>query len=163
MNTKYQCVTTAQEIMDYIGSSRLAAFDYETAPDEPYRKEPKAALDSAKAHIVGCSFSVKMGTGIYVPVAHRQGENIDQVDFYEFLRDFLTNPNIIKVAHNIAFESAFAYAKGIVIQPPVYDTMAAAQMTLKNAYEFRKLNECGLKKLAAELLDEPLPTFADVF
>jgi len=162
MNTKYQCVTTAQEVLDYIGSSRLAAFDYETAPDEPYRKEPKAALDPAKAHIVGCSFSVKMGTGIYVPVAHRQGENIDQADFYDFLRDFLTNPNITKVAHNIAFESAFAYAKGIVIQPPVYDTMAAAQMTLKNAYEFRKLNECSLKKLATELLDEPLPTFADV-
>ena len=35
-------------------------------------------------------------------------------------------------------------------------------MTLKNAYEFRKLNESGLKKLAAELCGEPLPTFTDV-
>ena len=158
----YQCVTTVAEIKKYIHGHSVVAFDFETAPYEPYRKEDKAALDSAKALIVGCSFSVEPGTGIYVPVAHRQGENIDQADFYNLLWDFLTNPNIIKVAHNIAFESMMAYAKGIVIQPSVYDTMAAAQMTLKNAYEFRKLNECGLKKLAAELLDEALPTFADV-
>ncbi|MEE3405967.1 MAG: DNA polymerase, partial [Acutalibacteraceae bacterium] len=48
------------------------------------------------------------------------------------------------------------------IQAPVYDTICASQMTLKNAYEFRKLNESGLKKLAAELCGEPLPTFTDV-
>ena len=162
MDANYQCVTTVQGIKDYIGNSTIVAFDFETAPDEPYRTEDKASLDTAKAHIVGCSFSIKQGTGVYVPVAHRQGENIDQTEFYAFLRDFLTNPDIIKVAHNIAFESAIAYAKGIVIQPPVYDTICATQMTLKNAYEFRKLSESGLKHLAAELLDEPLPTFADV-
>lgn len=46
--------------------------------------------------------------------------------------------------------------------PPVYDTIAAAQMTLKNKYEFRKLFDCGLKKLAADLCKEPLPTFSAV-
>ena len=158
----YQCVTTAAEIEKYIQGFYVVAFDFETAPNEPYRKEPKAALDSAKAHIVGCSFSVEPGTGIYVPIAHRQGGNINPAEFFRFLGEFLTDTNIIKVAHNIAFESMMAYAKGIVIQPPVYDTICAAQMTLKSAYEFRKLNECGLKHLAGELLDEPLPTFTSV-
>ena len=138
------------------------AFDFETAPDDPYRDEEKAALDPAKSHIVGCSFSVKEGSGIYVPLAHRVGKNIDSKAFYKFLAEFLTNKSIIKTAHNIAFEASFAYAKGIVIQAPVYDTICASQMTLKNAYEFRKLNESGLKKLAAELCGEPLPTFTDV-
>ena len=162
MNTNYQCVTTLAEIRKYIGDSKLVAFDYETAPDEPYRDEPKAALDPAKAHIVGCSFSVKEGTGIYVPVAHKCGENIDQTEFYVFLREFLTDTTIIKIAHNIAFESMMSYAKGIAIQPPVYDTIAAAQMTLNGNYTFRKLSDSGLKKLAAELCDEPLPSFTDV-
>lgn len=162
MNTNYQCVTTLAEIRKYIGDSKLVAFDYETAPDEPYRDEPKAALDPAKAHIVGCSFSVKEGTGIYVPVAHKCGENIDQTEFYVFLREFLTDTTIIKIAHNIAFESMMSYAKGIVIQPPVYDTITAAQMTLNGNYTFRKLSDSGLKKLAAELCDEPLPSFTDV-
>lgn len=81
---KYKCVTTVQEIMDYIGDEKVVAFDYETAPDEPYRTEEKAALDPAKSHIVGCSFSVTEHTGIYVPVAHKVGRNIDGTSFLHF-------------------------------------------------------------------------------
>lgn len=162
MNTDYKCVTAVDGIRDYIGSSRIVAFDFETAPDDPYREEDKAALDSARAHIVGCSFSVEEGSGIYVPVAHRIGTNIDRDAFFSFLTAFLTNKTIIKIAHNIAFESAMAYAQGIVIQTPVYDTICASQMSLKSTYEFRKLNESGLKRLAEELFGEPLPSFSNV-
>lgn len=158
----YRCVTLVQEIHDYIGNAAVVSFDYETAPDEPYRMEEKAALDPHKSHIVGCSFSVKEHTGIYVPVAHQIGENIDHSTFLHFLQAFLTNSNIIKVAHNIAFESTVSCHQDIVIQPPVYDTICAAQMTLKSNYEFRKLADSGLKRLAAELCHEPLPTFTEV-
>jgi DNA polymerase-1 len=162
MNTEYKCVTTVDGIKDYIGGSQIAAFDFETAPDEPYREEEKAALDPAKAHIVGCSFSVKEGTGIYVPIAHRIGTNIDKDAFFAFLTAFLMNKTTTKIAHNIAFESAMAYAEDIVIQTPVYDTICASQMSLKSTYEFRKLNESGLKRLAEELFNEPLPSFSSV-
>lgn len=162
MNTEYKCVTTVDGIKDYIGGSRIVAFDFETAPDDPYREEDKAALDPAKAHIVGCSFSVKEGTGVYVPVAHRVGTNIDGDAFFAFLTAFLMDKTVIKIAHNIAFESSMAYARGIVIQAPVYDTICASQMSLKSIYEFRKLNESGLKRLAEELFGEPLPSFSSV-
>lgn len=162
MNTEYKCVTTVDGIKDYIGDSCIVAFDFETAPDDPYREEDKAALDPAKAHIVGCSFSVKEGTGVYVPVAHRVGTNIGKDAFFAFLTAFLMDKTVIKIAHNIAFESSMAYAKGIVIQAPVYDTICASQMSLKSIYEFRKLNESGLKRLAEELFGEPLPSFSSV-
>ena len=162
MNTEYKCVTTVDGIRAYIGGSGIVAFDFETAPDDPYREEDKAALDPARAHIVGCSFSVKEGTGIYVPIAHRVGTNIDGDVFFAFLTAFLMNTTTIKIAHNIAFESSMAYARGIVIQAPVYDTICASQMSLKSIYEFRKLNESGLKKLAEELFGEPLPSFSSV-
>ena len=162
MGKNYKCVTTLDGIIDYLSSSRLVAFDFETAPDDSYRDEERAALDPARAHLAGCSFSVTEGTGIYVPIAHKSGVNIDKEKFLEFLRAFLTNVIIVKIAHNIAFEASIAYRYGIVIQPPVYDTICAAQMTLKGAYEFRKLGECGLKRLSAELCGEPLPSFADV-
>lgn len=162
MNTEYKCVTTVDGIKDYIGGNRIVAFDFETAPDDPYREEDKAALDPAKAHIVGCSFSVKEGTGVYVPVAHRVGTNIDRDAFFAFLTAFLMDKTVIKIAHNIAFESSMAYARGIVIQAPVYDTICASQMSLKSIYEFRKLNESGLKRLAEELFGEPLPSFSSV-
>lgn len=162
MNTEYKCVTTVDGIRDYIGGSSIVAFDFETAPDDPYREEDKAALDPARAHIVGCSFSVKEGTGIYVPIAHRIGTNIDKDAFFAFLTAFLMDKSTIKIAHNIAFESSMAYARGIVIQVPVYDTICASQMSLKSTYEFRKLNESGLKRLAEELFGEPLPSFSSV-
>lgn len=162
MNTDYECVTTVDGIRDYLGGSRIVAFDFETAPDGPYREEEKAALDPAKAHIVGCSFSVKEGTGVYVPVAHHVGTNIDKDAFFTFLTAFLLNKTITKIAHNIAFESGIAYARGIVIQAPVYDTICASQMSLKSRYEFRKLSESGLKRLAEELFGEPLPSFSSV-
>lgn len=162
MNANYKCITSVEGIREYIGDAKIIAFDYETAPDEAYRNEDKAALDAHKAHIVGCSFSVSEGTGIYVPVAHKVGKNIEPTAFDKYLREFLENTAIVKIAHNLTFESQMSYARGIVIMPPVYDTIAASQMSLKSCTEFRKLTDSGLKKLAAELCGEPLPSFTDV-
>ena len=60
------------------------------------------------------------------------------------------------------FESSFSYKNGIVIQAPVYDTICAAQMTLKAPGQFRKLSDSGLKTLALNLCKEPLPSFTAV-
>ena len=160
--TDYKVVTTVAEILAYIGDSKVVAFDYETAPNEEYREDEKAALDPAKSHIVTMSISVREHTGIMIPVAHKVGVNVEQGEFQEFLEGFLMDPGRVKVAHNLSFEAMFSYAQGIVVQAPVYDTIAAAQMTLKNSTEFRKLHESGLKKLAAELCGEPLSSFATV-
>jgi len=162
MENKYKCVTSVEGIRKYIGNAKVVAFDYETAPDDLYRDEEKAALDAHKSHIVGCSFSIKEGSGIYVPIAHKVGKNIDANDFFIFLRAFLSDTKVIKIAHNIAFESQMSYAKNIVILPPVYDTIAASQLSLKSNTEFRTLFDSGLKKLANELCGEPLPSFSDV-
>lgn len=163
MTADYRLVTTIDEIKHYIGDSSVVAFDLETAPDALYRGEDRAALDPAKAHIVGCSFSVRSGTGIYVPIALSPFYcGVSKDDFAAFIRELLMNPRIVKIAHNIAFESMMLYnGFGIVIQNPVYDTICAAQMTLKDDYTFRKLGECGLKQLAHELFGEKLPTFEE--
>ena len=158
----YRCVIEIREVRDYLNGADMVAFDFETAPDEAFRDTEKAALDPAMSHICTLSLSVDEHSGIMIPVAHKNGPNMDADDFAAFLREFLVDGNLVKVAHNLQFESMFAYALGIVIQPPVYDTIAAAQMTLKSVYEFRKLSDCGLKKLAAELCGEPLSSFSDV-
>lgn len=160
--TSYKAVTTLEEIREYIGDADVVAFDFETAPDEAYRQEEKAALDPAKGHIVTMSISVKEKTGIMIPVAHKVGKNMELGAFIRFLTEFLMNPKVIKVAHNLSFEAMFSYALGIVIQAPVYDTIAASQMSLKSATEFRGLHESGLKRLAKELCGEPLPSFSAV-
>lgn len=90
---KYRVVTTVEEILDYVGDSKEVAFDYETAPNDGYRDEDKAALDPAKSHIVTISISVKEGTGIMIPVAHKIGKNIDHEAFVIFLQAFLMRPS----------------------------------------------------------------------
>ena len=105
----YKLVNKIEDVKEYIGDSKIIAFDFETAPDDEYRNNTDAALDSNRAHIVGCSFSIKEDTGIYIPVAHKDGTNINYIDFLNFLIEFLTNNSIIKIAHNLAFESSFAY------------------------------------------------------
>ena len=66
MKTNYKCVTSVEGIRKYIGSYKVVAFDFETAPIELFRNEDKAALDAHKSDIVGCSFSVAEGTGKYL-------------------------------------------------------------------------------------------------
>jgi len=144
------------------------AFDFETAPDEQYRDEERAALDPHKAHIVGVSFSIAEGDGIYVPLDHKTdpsrvgSTNADPAEMLSLLGEFAADPGIVKVAHNLSFEAMFLYARNIVIQPPVYDTIAAAQMTLKNTRIFRGLSDSGLKALVPELFGDELPSFEEV-
>lgn len=157
---KEQLTANDDELPSWL--AKVVAFDYETAPDDGYRNEDKAALDAAKSHICTLSLSVKAHTGIMIPVAHKVGVNMPKDQIEALLREFLSDRTITKVAYNLSFEAMFSYAKGIVIMPPVYDTIAASQMTLKNAYDFRKLADSGLKKLAGELCGEPLPSFTSV-
>ena len=160
---RYRLVTDTQGIREYLGDAKEVSFDFETSPDPTCRDEARAALDPWRSHIVGCSFSVAEHSGIYVPVAHLRGPNIPRTAFLRFLHTFLKNPGIVKIAHNIAFESQMAYHLGIVIQAPVYDTICASQMSLKNDSAFRTLADSGLKRLAVELCGEAAaPAFTAV-
>lgn len=161
--TDYKLIKSVDGIREYLSNSKVIAFDYETAPLDDYRAEPKAALNPHKSKIVGCSFSNKVNTGIYVPVCHRDYENIDNIKFFTFLKEILESETVIKIAHNLPFESMFSYHYGIVIQKPVYDTICASQLSLKdNSLDFRNLHESGLKTLARDIFNEDLPTFEDV-
>ena len=163
MNQQYTRATDPEEIRAYLEGKPHVAFDFETAPLPPWRDDPQAALDAHRADIVGVSLSVAPGTGIYVPLAHQDGKNADPLAVIPLLRDLVwENPAVVKVAHNLAFESMFLYAHGIVLREPVYDTIAASQLTLKDPWTFRDLSDSGLKTLVPELLGAALPTFAEV-
>lgn len=158
----YKPIYTLQQLQTYLSGTPLVAFDFETAPDEKYRNEDKAALDAHKSHIVGISFSVAEGSGVYLPTAHRIGQNAEGLtEIWAWLAGFFTGASVTKIAHNLAFESQFLYAQGIVVQEPCYDTIAAAQLVYKNDKEFRTLGDCGLKTLVPEYFHEQLPSYSD--
>ena len=161
---EYTCVLTLKKIQEYLAGADVVGFDFETSPLEDYRSEERAALDTHKAAITGVSFSVSEGSGIYVPLRHRAGRNIPKPEaVMAYLKTALfENPAVIKVAHNLAFEAMFLYALGVVVQPPCYDTIAAAQLTLKSQTLFRGLSDSGLKTLVPQLFDTELPDFLTV-
>ena len=159
-NIIYKSINTLKDLQNYLSGASIVAFDFETAPDKKYRNEDKAALDAHKSHIVGISFSVAEGSGVYLPIAHKVGQNADGLtEIWAWLKDFFTSASVTKIAHNLAFESQFLYARGIVVQEPCYDTIAAAQLVYKNEKEFRSLGDCGLKTLVPEYFQEQLPTY----
>ena len=159
----YKLALNKDEIAAYIKGFKVLALDIETSPKPEFLDDEKAPLDAHKSDITGISFSVLENTGIYVPFRHKIGKNADFVETWNWIRDnILMNENLTVVIHNAAFEAMFFYALDSVIQCKVYDTMAAAQMTLKNDTEFRKLSDSGLKKLVPELLGIDLPSFEDV-
>ena len=160
----YFCVNTLDEIKEYLAGAAVVAFDFETSPREEYRDEERAALDAHKAGITGVSFSVSEGSAIYVPMRHRGGGNVREPEaVMDYLREALfENGTVIKVAHNLSFEAMFLYALGVIIQPPIYDTIAAAQLTLKSNTEFRGLSDSGLKTLVPQLFGVELPDFMSV-
>lgn len=165
----YECTTDLVRVARFLCGAREVAFDFETTPLLAFRNDPRAALDAHRAQIVGVSLSVSEGDALYIPLRHLRGGNADPDAVIAYLRDALwTNPKVVKIAHNLAFEAMFLYAlgegrrPGIVLQPPCYDSLAAAQLTLKSSFEFRNLADCGLKKLVSELLGADLPTFEEV-
>lgn len=159
----YKLALNKDEIAEYIGDSKILALDIETSPLPKYRNEPKSALDAHRATITGISFSVKEGTGIYVPFSHKVGKNADFVGTWDWIKqNILMVENLTVIIHNAAFETMFFYALDCVPQCKIYDTMAAAQMTLKNDTEFRKLSDSGLKKLVPEIFGIDLPSFDEV-
>ena len=159
----YKLALNIQEMQEYIGTHKLLALDIETSPHPLFRDDEKASLDAHKSSITGISFSVVEGTGIYVPFNHKVGRNADFVGAFEWIKsNVLMNENLTVVIHNAAFETMFFYALGFIPKCKVYDTLSAAQMTLKTHTKFRKLNDCGLKKLVPELLKVELPTFESV-
>lgn len=156
MDKKYQSITTIEDLKKYIGKNREIAFAFKTAPHYQFRKEADADVEPVKSYIVGCSFSVSEGSGVYVPLAHRLGANMDAEEFFGFLKEFLTNKNIVKISHNIAFQAALAYGNGILIQPPVYDTRAASQLTLKTDNKFRSFEDSDLDVLVKGILEKSM-------
>ena len=159
----YKCVYKLSEIKEYLKNTVLFAFDFETSPRDKWRNDKSAALDAHKADITGISFSVSEGTAIYVPLKHRSGQNAEnQKAIWEYLKPLFESKDVIKVAHNLAFESMFLYARGIVLQKPCYDTIAASQLTQKSKWEFRSLADSGLKTLAPALCKAEMTEFSTV-
>ncbi len=116
--TKYECVTTQQQLDGWVKKlkkSALFAFDLETT-----------SLDYMQAEIVGMSFSVTTGEAAYVPLAHiYEGapKQLDRDMVLQQIKPLLEDANLNKVGQHIKYDMNVLTHYGIQLQGVQFDTM----------------------------------------
>ena len=115
-NTKhdYKLVNTAEERAELIAmleKETVICYDTETT-----------GLDPNEAEIVGIAFSVKDGTGYYVPTPKEQ--DIATAIVHEF-KGILENEETIKVGQNLKYDNLLMKWYGVEVKGRFFDTMIA--------------------------------------
>lgn len=194
----YQVITTVQELKDYINlceSTGLGGFDYETAGDENHRIPPtqengepleeKALnswlrdvnLDPWKANVCAMSISAQPddARAIFIdnPGRRQFERTLSRQEARKLLFDtleayFFTNPKIVKIAVNMAFEEKFTAKYGKYILMPCADPFIAwirvTQLIAPNKIKNPKkpFTGKGLKPMTKEVFGVTMTEFNEV-
>ncbi|MFQ5646128.1 MAG: DNA polymerase I [bacterium] len=120
----YRPVMTHETLEKLIGQLKDAeafALDLETT-----------SLDTARAEIVGISFSFQEGIGYYIPLAHTQGpeaqQQLDRETALAELTPLLEDPRYKKIGQNIKYDLMVFSRAGIRLAGISFDTMIASYL-----------------------------------
>jgi len=128
-------------LVEQLQSAEEIAFDTETT-----------STDQMEAALVGISLAVEDSYGYYIPVGHQPGlgEQLPLGRVLEALRSPLTDPNILKIGHNIKYDYVILARHGLKVSPLSFDTMLAEWVVNPAS------RNLGLKKLAWVRLDHQM-------
>ncbi len=126
-DVRYEIIQNADRLQAWVGRAsdpHVVAIDTETD-----------SLDEMRARLVGVSLALTPGEACYVPLGHRAPEGdlfedepeadpaqIPLSDGLGLLRPLLEDPSILKVGHNIKYDSKVLARHGITVAP-IDDTM----------------------------------------
>ncbi len=131
----YEVVNSEDELsklVEQLSNAEGFAFDTETL-----------GTNAMRDAMVGMSFSNVEGKGWYVPVGHRQGEQIDMARALEITAPLFEDGSVPKAAHNANFDVMVMRGVGVEVENVAFDTMIAASLCGRN--------RIGLKDLALDL------------
>ena len=132
--TDYTVVQTQEQLDSMIAAIEETgsfAFDTETT-----------SLDAMQAQLVGLSFAVAPGRAWYVPVGHREGEQLPMESALAAVRPLFESSDIAKCAHNANYDMTVLANHGVRFANVDFDTMIAAHLL------GRSYNQLGLKDLS---------------
>lgn len=127
----YQTICDEQALETLIAALTAApgfAFDTEVTGLRPFQDE-----------LVGISLAIESGSAWYIPVGHREGQQLPRALVLDALRPLFSDAHKPKYAHNAKFDMEVLLNAGIEVHGLTFDTMLAAALLDK-----RK----GLKDLA---------------
>jgi DNA polymerase-1 len=82
-------------------------------------------IDPMLANLVGISLAVEEGRGYYIPVGHREGQQLPLDEVVKALQPSLCNSAIPKAGHNLKFDALVLLQHGLEVTPLSFDTMIA--------------------------------------
>lgn len=108
---------------DKLAEAEFLAIDTETT-----------SLDPLSAELVGISLSCRQTASYYIPISHadEQGNRLEPqlslATVREFLKGFLTDPNLPKLGHNLKYDLAILANHDMPLRGPLWDTMIASYL-----------------------------------
>ena len=146
--TDYTVVTTKDQLDSLIAAIEETgsfAFDTETTD-----------LDAMRADLVGLSFATAPGRAWYIPVGHREGQQLPAESVLAAVRPLFESPDIAKSAHNANYDMTVLANHGVRFANIDFDTMIAAHLL------GRSYNQLGLKELSLNELGHEMTPIADL-
>jgi DNA polymerase-1 len=145
------------DLVKVLEQAELIAFDTETTD-----------TDVMKAALVGISLAVDPDQGYYIPLGHRQGDQLPVSEVFEALSRPLSDPQIGKAGHNLKYDYLVLKRAGLTVSPLTFDTMiaewlinpASRNLGLKNlawvrlGYEMTQIEELIGKGRGQKTMDE---------
>lgn len=128
-----------EKLIEKLRESPSFAIDLETS-----------SLDPFDCDIVGISVSFKPKEAYYIPLHHRNAQNLDEKEVLKKLKEILEDPGAKIVGQNLKFDYKVLMVKGVEPVPPHFDTMIAAYLLEPNEKKFN-LDDLALKFLGYKM------------
>lgn len=146
--TDYTMVQTQAQLDSMIAAiEEMGSFTFDTET---------TALDAMQAELVGLSFATAPGRAWYIPVGHREGEQLPLESVLAAVRPLFESLDIAKCAHNANYDMTVLTNHGVRFANVDFDTMIAAHLL------GRSYNQLGLKELSLNELGHEMTPITDL-
>ena len=147
-NLEVKVVNTTSDLKALVAElndAKVIAFDTETS-----------SIDEMQAELVGIALSIRAGQGFYIPVGHKNGQNLSLEQVVAALQNPMTNLKIGKVAHNAKYDFVVLARHNLRVAPLTFDTMVAEFVVDPGS------RNLGLKNLVEARLGEEMTHIEDL-
>lgn len=150
MPSNYICVRDTlrfKQVIDDLKREEIIAVDTETT-----------GLNVYVDKIIGFNFTLPQANyHVYIPIRHKEGEQLDPEWVIKELKPILEDENIKKVLHNAKYDIHMMLGEGIEMSGLEWDTMIAMHVLNENEESY------SLKNLSTKYLKEPADNFEKLF
>ncbi len=128
------------ELVKKLAQVGAFAFDVETT-----------GIDTRKADLVGMAVSFKEGEAYYIPVGHKDGQQIELVKAIEIVKPVLEDSKSQIVGHNLKFDYEVMRKHGVKTANLAFDTMVAG-FILNPLSRTPTLSDLAFRELGIEMI-----------